>query len=344
MPKIEIYELKRREEKEWDAYVLKHPNSTFFHQIGWKRVVERTYKHKPIYLIAREEGEVKGVLPLFLMRSLIFGKKLVSVSFAPYGGVCADDEIAEKMLIEEAKRITDEYDVDYLELRQFNKNDVEFVTNDAYVTLILKLNRNYEVIWNTFRKSMRRYVRKAAENDLKVTINSKNLKNFYNIYTNAMRNLGTPAHSAAFFRNILIEFPENSNIATIEYKNRVISTIFLLYFKDIVIYGWGASLRECLELSPNYLLFWEIIKYSCEMGFNFFDFGRSLPDTGVFLFKRGWGAVPKQLYYQYYLNNISKMPDTSQLNPRRKKFARVWKKMPLKLTTALGPLIRKGIP
>ena len=341
---IEIYELGRREEKEWDAYVLEHPNSTFFHQIGWKRVVEKTYKHKPIYLIAREEGEVKGVLPLFLMRSLIFGKKLVSVSFAPYGGVCADDEIAEKMLIEEAKRITDEYDADYLELRQFNKNDVEFVTNNAYVTLILKLNRNYEVIWNTFRKSMRRYVRKAAENDLKVTINSKNLKDFYNIYTNAMRNLGTPAHSAAFFRNILIEFPENSNIATIEYKNRVISTIFLLYFKDIVIYGWGASLRECLELSPNYLLFWEIIKYSCERGFNFFDFGRSLPDTGVFLFKRGWGAVPKQLYYQYYLNNISKMPDTSQLNSNRQRVAKVWRRLPLRIANVLGPRIRLNFP
>jgi len=104
MPKIEIYKLERREEKEWDAYVLKHPNSTFFHQIGWKNVAERTYKHKPVYLIARKEGEVRGVLPLFLMRSMIFGKKLVSVPFAPYGGVCADDEIAEKMLIEEAIR------------------------------------------------------------------------------------------------------------------------------------------------------------------------------------------------------------------------------------------------
>ena len=341
---IEIYELERREEKEWDAYVLKHPNSTFFHQIGWRNVVQGTYKHKPIYLVAKEDGNIKGILPLFLMKSVVFSTKLVSVPFAPYSGVCADDEMVEKMLIEEAVRVAEEYDVDYLELRQFNKKDAEFVTNDAYVTLILKLNRNYEVIWNTFRKSMRRYVRKAVENDLKVTINSKNLKDFYNIYTNAMRNLGTPAHSAAFFRNILIEFPKNLNIATIEYKDRVISTIFLLYFKDTVIYGWGASLREYLELSPNYLLFWEIIKYSCEKGFNFFDFGRSLPDTGVFLFKKGWGAVPKQLYYQYYLNNISKMPDTSQLNPRRKKFARVWKKMPLKLTTAIGPLIRKGIP
>ena len=342
--RIEVAELRADEEGEWDAYVLKHPNSTFFHQIGWRNVVQETYKHKPIYLVAKEDGNIKGILPLFFMKSVVFGTKLVSVPFAPYGGVCADDKMAEKMLIEEAKRITDEYDVDYLELRQFNKKDAEFVTNDAYVTLILKLNRNYEVIWNTFRKSMRRYIRKAVENDLKVTINSKNLKDFYNIYTNAMRNLGTPAHSAAFFRNILIEFSENSNIATIEYKDRVISTIFLLYFKDIVIYGWGASLREYLELSPNYLLFWEIIKYSCERGFNFFDFGRSLPDTGVFLFKRGWGAVPKQLYYQYYLNNISKMPDTGQLNPNRQRVAKVWRRLPLRIANVLGPRIRQNFP
>jgi len=37
---------------------------------------------------------------------MIFGKKLVSVPFAPYGGVCADDGMVEKMLIEEAIRIT----------------------------------------------------------------------------------------------------------------------------------------------------------------------------------------------------------------------------------------------
>ncbi|MEA2075232.1 MAG: hypothetical protein U9O85_05815 [Euryarchaeota archaeon] len=38
--------------------------------------------------LAKENGEIKGVLPLFLMKSMLFGKKLVSVPFAPYGGVC----------------------------------------------------------------------------------------------------------------------------------------------------------------------------------------------------------------------------------------------------------------
>jgi len=68
---MEITELRNREdEKAWDSYVLKSSTTTFYHQIGWKNVVEKTYKHKPIYLIAKEEGEINGVLPLFLMKSM----------------------------------------------------------------------------------------------------------------------------------------------------------------------------------------------------------------------------------------------------------------------------------
>jgi len=79
---MKITELQKEEEKAWDSYIYNSNSSTFYHQIDRKKVVEKTYKHKPIYLIAKEEGEIKGVLPLFLMRSMIFGKKLVSVPFA----------------------------------------------------------------------------------------------------------------------------------------------------------------------------------------------------------------------------------------------------------------------
>ena len=75
-------------------------------------MVEKTYNHKPLYLIAKENGEIEGVLPLFLMKSIIFEKKLVSVPFAPYGGVCADSETVKNALIEKAKRIISELDMD----------------------------------------------------------------------------------------------------------------------------------------------------------------------------------------------------------------------------------------
>jgi hypothetical protein len=76
--KLEITELETEDETAWDAYVYNSKTSTFHHQqrsvliklfksLMWRNVVEKTYKHKPIYLIAKEESEIKGVLPLFLM-------------------------------------------------------------------------------------------------------------------------------------------------------------------------------------------------------------------------------------------------------------------------------------
>jgi hypothetical protein len=138
MTKLEITELRREDEKAWDSYVFESDQSTFYHQLGWRNVVQKTYRHKSIYLIAKEEE--------FLMRSLIFGKKPVSVPFGPYGGVCADNETVKSALVEkpffqkeifgftkeilylihddEAKRIAKECGADYLERRGLNKNEI----------------------------------------------------------------------------------------------------------------------------------------------------------------------------------------------------------------------------
>lgn len=340
---MEIYEIKNSDEKAWDEYVYKSNNSTFYHQLGWRNVIKKTYGHKPIYIISKENEAIRGILPLFLMKSKIFGNKLVSVPFAPYGGVNADNKTIEKALIEEAKRIAEKYNVNYLELRQFDTKETELVSYDAYFTSILNLEKDPMIIWNKCRKSMRRYVKQAIENNLQIIKNSKNIEEFYNLYSRNMHALGTPPHSYTFFENLLIEFPRYTNIVTVNHINNPIAAIFLLNFKDTIIYGWGASLEEYLKLSPNYLLFWDTIKCGCEIGYKFFDFGRSQLNTGVYLFKIGWGAEPKQLYYQYYLikNHIV---DTSQSNPKRQMFAKVWKKIPLPIANKLGVKIRRNLP
>ena len=156
-PKIGMFQLKIQEmmvgndEKAWDEYVLKSNYSSFYHQIGWKRVVEKTYGYKPIYLLVKEGDEIRGVLPMFLIKSRFFGKKLVSVPFGPYGGVCSDNILATEMLIKEAKRIVDRENLDYLELRNFVKcNNNGFITNESYVTFIVNLspdfNNNFSLI------------------------------------------------------------------------------------------------------------------------------------------------------------------------------------------------------
>ena len=39
---------------------------------AWRNVVQKTYGHKPVYLVAKENDEFKAILPMFLIKSRIF--------------------------------------------------------------------------------------------------------------------------------------------------------------------------------------------------------------------------------------------------------------------------------
>ncbi|MBZ4646270.1 MAG: FemAB superfamily protein [Clostridia bacterium] len=341
---MEIRKLKDNEEQIWDEYVLKSKSSTFYHLIGWKNVVEKTYGHEPFYLIAEEKGEIMGILPLFLLKSRNFGRKLVSVPFAPYGGVCAENSEIENALIENVKTLAKGKNTDYLELRSLDDKRENVETNDAYWTLILKLERDPELLWNRFDRKLRNAVRKGMKSNLSVEIGKDSCTDFYTIYSKNMRDLGAPVHSNTFFRNLLLEFPEQTNIATVSYEEKIIASIFLLYFKDTIISGWAASDRSFLNFNPNNILYWNTIKTACEEGYTYFDFGRSIMDSGTYHFKKSWGVEPKQMHYQYCLYNINKIPDTTQANRKRKMFARVYKQLPLTITNIIGPKLRRNFP
>ena len=58
-----VKELSKKEELDWDIFIRHNDTATFFHQIGWRRLIEKFYKFKPIYLLAKEGDEIKGILP-----------------------------------------------------------------------------------------------------------------------------------------------------------------------------------------------------------------------------------------------------------------------------------------
>jgi len=347
--KLEIIKLKKEEEKLWDEYVLRSDQSTFYHQLGWRNVVKETYGHKPIYLVAEEDSQIIGILPLFLIASKIFGTKLVSLPFSPYGGICANNKMVEKGLVEEAKKIAKEFDVDYLELRCLKKNNISnfndrnLLINNSYSTFILELDRDPEVIWDTkFNNKVRNAIRKAYKSNLKFT--NCGLKEFYKLYTGNMKHLGAPPHSYNFFENLMKEFPRDTIISGTVHDGITIASTFLLSFKDTLISGWTASDRKYSLFNPNNFLYWEVIKFACYNGHRYFDFGRSLINSGTFRFKKPWGANQIHLRYMYYLIKLKKVIDSSQANPSREKFSKVWRKLPIVVTNSLGPKLRKNFP
>src|SRR5947207_3937654 len=64
----------------WDTFVKSHPQGSPFHLMAWQRLIRDTFGSEPKHIVAHDarNGEICGVLPLFLVRSLLFGRMLLS--------------------------------------------------------------------------------------------------------------------------------------------------------------------------------------------------------------------------------------------------------------------------
>lgn len=335
-------------EAAWRAYVAQTPQANMFHTLGWKNVVERTFGIKTHYLYAQEKDELCGVLPLFLNKSLLFGTSLVSVPFGVYGGICADNEMAENLLFEEAKAIAKREGAGYVELRSLNPTNLELPTKDLYMVFILELPDDADIVWKTMRKRNRNILRKGIKSGLELYrtpelghIDEQEFASFYELFARSQQALGTPVLPKAFFKRLISEFGSNISIFSATYEGKIISSLWVFFHKDTVLPYYIGYDQNYLHYAPNNWILWEAIKYSCEHGYRYYDLGRSRRDSGSFRFKKHWGIEPQPLYYQYYLNTKTEIPNISPSNPKFDMAKRVWTKLPPGLAKALGPKLVK---
>ena len=116
------------------------------------------------------------------------------------------------------------------------------------------------------------------------------------------------------------------------------------FHRDRVLPYFGGALRPYFRRAVNDLMYWELMRYACERGYRWFDFGRSKRGTGAFEFKRLWGIAPRPLFYQYVLLRARCIPDLSPLNPRFSPFIALWRRLPLPLARLLGPPLTRFLP
>ena len=97
------------------------------------------------------------------------------------------------------------------------------------------------------------------------------------------------------------------------------------------------------ELKANDFMYWELMRHATARGATLFDFGRSKTGTGSYNFKKNWGFEPETLEYQYHLVRSPKVPDLSPLNPKYRAMIATWRRLPLRLTHILGPMLARNL-
>lgn len=342
---MDIKRLTPDQKAAWDAFVLAHPDGTFFHRAGWADVIGDSFGHRTHYLMAVAGGEIRGVLPLTEIRSRLFGRSLISNAFCVYGGPLALDDAAAAALDAAAWAIAGESGIPVLEYRSRRRTRSDWPAKDnLYVTFRKPLSASHDDNMKAIPRKQRAMVRKAIDRGL-VGVIDGTVDRFFAMYSESVRNLGTPVFSRAYFARILQEFaPADCDIVTIEHEGQAVASVLNFYFRGEVLPYYGGGSSAARSLAANDFMYWEVMRRAVEdRGCTLFDFGRSKVGTGAFSFKKNWGFEPEPLVYEYRLAPGASVPDINPLNPKYRLMVETWKRLPLWLANLAGPLISKDL-
>lgn len=352
MTRIEF--LTDKNEAEWEEFVSLPNNAGIWHTLKWKKIIEKEYGFKPYYLMAVDETGVSGILPLFQVKSLITGNRIVSLPFSYNCGPIANSEDSFTLLTEEATKLADKLKCEYLELKMgipLPDDSIEqsrLIESNHFFTSVLKLYPNPDVIWTNMDARRTKWaIRKALRSDVKIRTDTTpdDIKLLHDLKVKTRRKHGSPAPSLRFFQKIMEEFGPNglAKLWVAEYDNRIVSALLFYSYKDMVMPAYIASDDDYKSYMPNNLLYWRAIEWGCENGYKYFDFGRTEPDNETLLkFKSKWGCENYKIPYYYYPKQpklLSQNRDSFKVNL----ITSCWKKTPVPVLKALGPHLLKRV-
>jgi FemAB-related protein (PEP-CTERM system-associated) len=342
-----VRELAATDERAWEDFVHACPSATVFHRLPWREVIVGACGGEPIYLLAEDEAGAAGVLPLFVLRTGLFGTMAVSLPFLNYGGVAARDEATALALLAAGREAGERRGCAYVEYRHrfAAPESAALPTNDFKETGVLDLAGGLDFVWKSrLHQNARNKVRKAEKNEVKIERGADRLDDFYGVFAANQRDHGTPVLPKRFFAELLARFGVDASVYAAYRASRVIAAKVTVDFRDTRHFIWSASLREANQFAPVSLMNWTAIQDAAAAGLTKIDFGRSTRDSSSQAFKKQWGVSAEPLLWQYHLLTRAEMPGLNTGNPKFQFAIRLWRRLPLWLTRVLGPPLARRLP
>jgi hypothetical protein len=160
-------------------------------------------------------------------------------------------------------------------------------------TRVLGLTSDYERVFAGYSSTIRNHVRKARQRGVVVreTTSPESVAEYHRIYTRSAQQKG--GYGFIYPMKLFLEMVEIRSLARLlvaEYEGHMIGGG--LFFRDgnSVRYWHGASDREYSRFYPSCAVLDEAIRWACESGARFFNFGGSVGLASLDRFKAYWGA------------------------------------------------------
>lgn len=333
-------------QQDWKVLFERLASPNGYCQSSWLRSICGGLGHRSVVVATRRRGELTGVLPLAFMQHPLFGRHLVSLPFVNSAGVVAADSESESRLIEGAVNLADELRVRHLQLR--HEREIahprlrDRLTSKVHMRLAMPSTE--EELWKVIGSKTRNLVRKSQSQGLTVHWGGHDLLDeFYRVFARNMRDLGTPVFPRRLFAEILNLGDAVAELCVLRAGQLTVAGALLIHHRGVTEVPSASCLREFNHTNANMLMYWQLLLRTLERRHHVFDFGRSTVDSNTYRFKAQWGAKPSPAIWQYYVRRGA-IGDTRPDSGKFGLVIRVWSRLPVWLTRAIGPAIVRGIP
>jgi CelD/BcsL family acetyltransferase involved in cellulose biosynthesis len=344
-----VVELQAADEPAWDALLRSCPDALVFHHPAWLHALREAYGYDALVLGHRDvTGALDGVLPLVRKRGLITGRRLVSLPHTPVAGPVARDAGAAASLaaaaLERARRGTMALE---LKTRDGRIEGCGGLVGEPWsTTFVLSLPDDPDALRFGNARNHRRIrwaVGKAGREGVSIREagSEDDLRAWYALYVEAMRAHAVPPRPYRFFAALWGQLRPRGMLRVLlaEREQRLLAGSVFLMFGSTVFYAYNGRREEELAHRPNSLIQWQAIHDAAREGYRRYDLGEVEDDQpGLVEFKKGWGARPEPLYRH---SDAASAAGGRQRTLERTRSARrrVWRRLPLPATQAIGDLV-----
>jgi lipid II:glycine glycyltransferase (peptidoglycan interpeptide bridge formation enzyme) len=331
------------DKKEWEGFLIKHPESNFLQSWSWgefHKALQKNIERTGFYI----DGKLRGV-----MLSIVEEARRAKYLTIPGGPIIdwGNPELID-CAFKQMRDIAIDNNCVFVRIRpQLIADDFSKILFTKYkcinapmhlhaeLTTQLDIAKPEDELLSLMRKSTRYQIKKAYKEQIKV-ITSKDpelARQFYDSQIEtARRQKFVPFSYQFLYEQFKMFFKENQALLyQTFFEDKLLAQAFIIFYGKEAVYHYGTSSDLAREYPGAYLIQWEAIKEAKKRGIERYNFwGVASADNmkhrfyNISIFKRGFGGIDVEyLHAQDLVINKSKYALNYMVEYLRKHFRKV---------------------
>lgn len=319
---MDVSTLTREYEQSYRDMLAHSAEATLYATLEYRDLLHDFLGVEPVYLTAIRGPDVIAALPTMIKEGK-YGNVLNSLPFfGSHGGVIADSRLSKG----EQRNVRHDL-LDALLALAGDKGCVlstiktsPFETDTAFyddfshyaykadrlaqITVLPQGSQDLsERLMSVFEPRCRWSIKKALKQGFEISSSRKQecVERLQKLHEENIRAVGGPVKPLDFFVKALRHFPDDGQCELLcaMLGGEMVAGLLYFTFRDQVEYFTPAADPLHSSKQPNSLLIYEAMRRSVLRGVKYWNFGGTLPEsTGLYMFKRSWGA--RDHPYHYY--------------------------------------------